>query len=1270
MNRTIRTALVLAFLACASSLLTITASAQSVYGSLFGTVSDKSGAVIPNATVTVTDEAKGTVVTVTSNGSGDYSVPHLIPDVYDLRVVAKGFKPFETKGISVLADTAPRVDPTMDVGSDTGTTVEVSAESVPLLKTEKADVATVFDQQQVSSLPVADQNFTSLQLLLPGAQLLGWSHAADENPQGSKQIQVNGQAFGGTAFELDGTDNQDPILGIIVINPATDAVTETKITTQNYDAELGKAVSAVVTAQTRSGTNQFHGSVYDWRTGNANLARDPYTQPAGHNAIPPGLKNRGGGSIGGPIWRDKAFFFGNYEGQRQKVGVSNTNTVPTAQMVSTCLGQSVGPSGIPGCDFSQYAAQLAGGGQLIYNNTGNPAYDAAFAANVVPTAALSAPALNLLTILQPYAPNVNGTNVINNYAANGTGLFNSDQWTVRGDITFNEKTHLFARFSRFTDTLSGKVMFGEAGGPGFGLGSPPYGGNSNGANDSLAIGMDIAISPRVLTDFRLGYYRYNIIDTKFDQGVNFANQIGIPGLNLGDNFTSGAPGWQVNASSTGTVNGSGPTFIGGQNYSLIGGGLSINRCNCPLTEKEDQGQVVNNWTFIRGNHTFKVGVDLRDARNLRVPSDTDRAGLMTIGSQPTSNAGSLGLGWASFVLGDVGNGANNQAFGRYVGNVAAGELNAKEFQKRTFFYGQDTWRVTQHLTLNLGLRWELYFPETVNGAGHGSLLDLADGYMHVAEVGQVPSDMGWTITMWKGLQPRLGLMYQIDDKTVIRAGYGRSFDTGVFGSIFGHVATQNLPVLASQSLTAGTTTGSAFNFATGPTPYIFPSVPSSGLLPAQGYATQPKARPNPLNFPTIDAWNLSVQRAIKPTLALTVAYVGNKGTHTLGDGDSNNTNPNEAGLVLPGQYSVTGQTLSWDPAGPSGYDSNGNPIPLPANTSGVSSGTLLQRYYGGSLAACRDPNYISVTQLMAPKLAGGYGLTNLQPGMCGWSNSISNYGDNQNTEFNALQVTLSQASYKGLAGSINYQWASAWDDLTGYWTWSQVYPHQRDSNVRPNQMTAYGSYDLPFGKGKQFANSVNHATDLIIGGWQWAFTFNWAAGLPWSVSYGSFGGSGLATQDCFHNVGGTAAPCRPNATGRMPVSLTSNVYSASPSFPGSGTISRNFFNSQPTSGGIFSWPGLGVIGNAGANTYRGPTFFSSDMAITKSFTIWESVVGKFRVDAFNVFNHINAGNPGNTNIFQNAAGAPSGNITSEANGCVPGGNCGPRQLEFSARIQF
>lgn len=1246
MNKMIRTALVLALCACASVVLLAPARAQSVYGSIFGTVTDKSGAAIPGATITVTDVSKGTVVTVTSNGTGDYSVPHLIPDVYNLKVTAKGFQTFETQGIQVEADTAPRIDPTMSVGS-AETTVQVNADQEPELKTDRADVSTVFDQQQISSLPIGDQNFTNLQLLLPGAQKLGWSHAADENPQASQQIQVDGQAFGGTAFELDGVDNQDPILGIIVINPATDAVTETKITTQNFDAELGKAVSAVVTAQTRSGTNSFHGDVYDWRTGNANLARDPYSEPPGPNAIPPGLKNRFGGTIGGPIKRDKAFFFFNYEGQRQKVGVSNTDTVPTTQLISSCLGQTMGPIADPsapqiaGCDFSQYAVVGAGttGGtpnQLIYNNTGNPAYNSAFAENVVPMSLVSPQAQNLLKIMQPYAPNAGGTtgasSLNNNYTETGTGLFNSNQWTERIDYTLSEKAHLFERMSRFTDILSGKVMFGQAGGPGFGLGSPPYGGNSNGANDSVAVGMDYAISPKLLTDFRLGYYRYNIIDTKYDQGVDFATQLGIPGINLGDYFSSGAPGFEVN--STGST-------------SLIGGGLGINRCNCPLTEREDQFQIVNNWTKIMGNHSFKVGVDLRYARNLRVPSDTDRAGQMNFGNGPTTNNGSLGLGWASFALGDV------TYFGRYVGNSAYDEQNAKEFQKRTFFYAQDTWRATPKLTLNLGLRYELYFPEAVNGAGHGSLMNLTDGYMHVAGIGGIPSDMGWGISYSKQFDPRIGAAYQFDPKTVIRAGYGRSFDTGVFGSIFGHVVTQNLPVLADQNINAPSTTGAAFNLSNGPAPNVFPTVPQNGLLPAEGYAVSPKTRPNPLRFPTIDAWNLAVQHALTPSLALTVAYVGNKGTHTLGDGDGNNTNPNEAALVLPGSYSETGQTLNWDPNGP------GKPLPA-GYTGGVSNGQLLQRYYGGSLPACKDPNYISISGLQAVD-----GDTSLQPGMCGWTNGIADYSDDLNTEFDALQVTLAQQMWKGLAATVNYQWASAFDEQTGYATWSHAAVHARDSNVRKQQLVGYGSYDLPFGKGKEYGANANKATDLLIGGYQLSTTLNWASGLPWSVGYDQFNVSGVGNpEDCNHNVGGTSAPCRPNATGHMATKLTKFD-------PVSQT--RSFFNAQPRTGGVFSFPGLDVIGNAGANTYWGPSFFSEDAAISKTFNIWENVTTVFRMDAFNVFNHITAGNPNNGDVFVStgtATGQAANNINGEAAGCFPGGDCGPRQLEFSLRVQF
>ncbi len=1241
MNKKIRAALALAF-ACASLVLLTPVKAQSIYGSIFGTVSDSTGAAVPGAIVTVTDEAKGTVFTVTSNGSGDYSVPHLIPDVYDLKVEAKGFKAFETKGIQVEADTAPRIDPTMTVGGSTET-VTVNADQEPELKTDKADVATVFDQQQMAALPISDQNFTNIQLMLPGAQKLGWSHAADENPQASQQIQVDGQAFGGTAFELDGTDNQDPILGIIVINPPTDAVTETKITTQNFDAELGKAVSAVVTAQTRSGTNGFHGDIYDWRTGNANIARDPYSQAPdsytkahGLNAsIPPGLKNRFGGSIGGPIKKDKAFFFFNYEGQRQKVGTSNTDTVPTTQMINTCLGTTVGPEGIPGCDFSDYAATYASlgkltGTQLIYNNTGNAAYNAAFAKNVVPSALVSPQAQALLKIMQPYTPNVATTGLLaieNNYAASGTGLFNSNGWTERVDYTLSDKAHIFERMSRFTDTLTGKVMFGAAGGPGFGLGSPPYGGNSTGANDSVATGMDYALSSKLLTDFRLGYYRYNIIDTKYDQGVQFATQLGIPGENLGDNFTSGAPGFEISAPFGGAT-------------SLIGGGLGINRCNCPLTEKEDQFQIVNNWTKIMGNHSLKVGVDLRYARNLRVPSDTDRAGQNNFATGQTSDSGSNGLGWASFAEGNV------NEYGRYVGNAAYDETNAKEFQKRTFFYGQDTWRVTPALTLNLGLRYELYFPEKVNGAGRGSLMNIKDGYMHVAGIGGIPSDMGWTLSYGKQFDPRIGLSYQADPKTVIRAGYGRSFDTGVFGSIFGHVVTQNLPVLANQQIPSPSTTTAAFNLAKGPAPNVFPSIPANGLLPAQGYSVSPKARPNPLRFPTIDAWNLSLQHALTPTLAVTIAYVATKGTHTLGDGDNNNTNPNEAALVLPGQYSETGQTLNWAPS-----DEGGLGKPLPAGYSGpVSNGQLLSRYYGGSLPACKDANYISLSGLQA---ADG-GDTSLKAGMCGWTNGITNYSEDLNTEYDALQITLAQSMWKGLAFNMNYQWASAFDEQGGYSTWSKAAVHGRDGNVRDQQFVLYGSYDLPFGKGKQFLSGANHATDLLIGGYQISTVLNWSGGLPYTLGYSNFGGN----QDCNHNVGGTSAPCRPNASGRLKTSLTG--YQAS----GTGVGSRNFWTPQPTSGGIFSFPGLDKIGNGGLNNYMGPGFFSDDSAISKTFSIWESVNAMFRMDAFNVLNRINPGNPGNSDIFGN------GPINGEAAGCFPNGDCGPRQLEFSARIQF
>jgi outer membrane receptor protein involved in Fe transport len=1169
---------------------------QAVYGSIYGTVTDASGALVPNATVTVTDEAKGTSVTLQSNDSGEFKADHLIPDLYDVKVAATGFEGFLQKGIQLFADTSVKVEAILKAGAS-DQTVEVTADSVPQLKTDRADVATIFGAKEVVDLPVPARNFTALQLLLPGAQQLGWSHAASEDPQGSLQIMVDGQAFAGVAYGLDGTDNQDPILGIIVINPNLDSLSETKVTTQNYDAEFGKAVSSVVTAQTKSGSNKFHGSAFDYRISAANLARDPYTQSP-TALFPQALKSQFGGSIGGPILKDKIFFFGDYQGVRQKVGKSNLQTVPSALLVATCLGQQVGPSGIPGCDFSQYAGITPAGTGIIYQANGVP-----YPGNTIPASQVSPQAKAFFALLQPYAPNNFSDNAYpglrNNYSAGGTGLFNSNQWDVRGDYQATQRIHVFGRFSRFTDTLTGLTLFGSAGGSGFGIGG--FGGTSVGANDSVALGTDIAINAKLVTDVRLGYFRYNIGTVKYSQN-NLATQLGIPGLNTGAFGTSGPPGFNL------TEVGAQGAPANGQNAgSQYGAGLNINRCNCPLIEREDQFQLVNNWTRIIGNHSVKVGADLRYARNLRVPSDANRTGVLQFGTGPTSNpnlAPQGGLGFATFALGEV------TQLDRYTSI----STNAKEFQKRDFFYAQDTWRVTPKLTVNYGLRYELYFPETINGPSNGALMNVDTGYLYVASIGTIPSNMGW-IKPHNAYNPRVGIAYQVAPPTVIRAGYGRSFDIGVFGSIFGHASTQNLPILSKQQITTTTgITGFAFTLANGPPAQAPTAVPANGLLPNPGYAVNSGARPNPLRLPTLDAWNLSLQESLTPTLSLTMAYVGNKGTHTLADTSGNNTNPNEAAIFLPAQYSLTGQALHYDPTVKSGIAANG----------GTANQTFLRRYYGGTLPACADPAYATPV--------------GVAKGQCGWSNDITYFGDNMDSHFNALQVTLAKVFTHGYSVTANYAWQRGTSWQSGFYTWNPRAAKGRDSNIRQQQIIIYGLAELPFGRNKLVLSNANAVVNQIVGGWQISPVINYSSGLPFSLSYSSCNASIPGDAPCL--VNGQPSRFQPHVTG----------------FPGNGL---SYYDPQ-TLGSVFTATGLDQIGTIGRNSVFGPHFFNTDISVQKNFPIKERVALQFRMDAFNAFNHINFGLPGG-NIEQ------SGSITA---GPGVDGTANPRQLQFVVRVQF
>ncbi len=409
--------------------LSVSSRAQAVYGSIFGTVTDPQGARVVGAVVTVTDLTKNVTTTAQTNESGNYTVTHLIPGRYSLKVEHQGYK-IIIQEVEVRADVAARTDFSLGIETLTGQVTVTAETQRGSLKTDRADVSTTFETKQITDLPILDRNFTKFILLTPGTQQNQWQHAASENPQGSTQITVNGQHFSGTGYQLDGTENRDPILGIIVINPTLESVAEAKITTQNYDAEFGMAIAGVVTAQTKSGTNELHGSAFLFRRNDLTSARNPFTQsfrnPVTGKFIPDTLWNQFGGSLGGPIRKNKNFIFGDYQGTRRKNGGSVRTTVPTA----------LARSG----DLSEYPSQI------FDPQTGDPLTGVGrtpFAGNRIPQDRLSPQVLNLLKLIP--LPNLPGTDF--NFTASGTEAFDSDQFNVRDDHYWSENLHLFGRYS-------------------------------------------------------------------------------------------------------------------------------------------------------------------------------------------------------------------------------------------------------------------------------------------------------------------------------------------------------------------------------------------------------------------------------------------------------------------------------------------------------------------------------------------------------------------------------------------------------------------------------------------------------------------------------------------------------------------------------------------------------------------------------------------------------------------------------------------------------
>ncbi|MEJ7608083.1 MAG: carboxypeptidase-like regulatory domain-containing protein, partial [Bryobacteraceae bacterium] len=463
-------------------------------------------AVVTGAKVSVLSQERGVTYNAVTNESGNYFITQLSVGGYKVEFEAPGFQRLIQSDVRVALGTSTRVDAQLSVGQVTEQ-VNVTGAAPPLV-TDRAEVSTALTTKEVRDLPTLNRNITSLQLLIPGSQRVLGQHASSENPQGGIQINNNGQTFGSTNFMIDGTDNNDPVLGIVIVNPSIDSVKEIKYTGGNFDASsLKPGVGDQV--ETKSGTNELHGSLFHFLQNNVMNARNPFSEPFG----PPPLKwNQFGGSLGGPVLKNTLFVFGDYQGTRRRTGASVLTTVPTAAVRNG--------------DFSAFAEPIFD--PLSGNADGRGRSQ--FAGNRIPADRISSQARALINLLP--LPNAGAPGAINNnFTAQDTDRYDADQFDVRVDHHVNNSFRYFSRYSFADFRRVAPAAFGrDVGGPG--LSGLLFSGQAPARNQNAVGGFNYVLNPTLLTDVRFGYTKYKVNVLPLDFGRNTAQEAGIPNVNL------------------------------------------------------------------------------------------------------------------------------------------------------------------------------------------------------------------------------------------------------------------------------------------------------------------------------------------------------------------------------------------------------------------------------------------------------------------------------------------------------------------------------------------------------------------------------------------------------------------------------------------------------------------------------------------------------------------------------------------------------------------
>jgi len=750
------------------------ASAQVLYGSIVGTVTDQAGAMVPKAAITVRNTATGLSRQVNADEAGYYSITSLPEGTYDLSVTAPGFKVLTQKNLNVLINTVTRADLSLEVGALTeSVTVEASA---VLLQTNKTDVNVNLQAKEIENLPLSGyRNFQSLVNLVPGATPVRFQNAVIDTPQRDFTTNVNGQDRGDNNTRVDGAPN---ILVTMphhmVYVPPVESIEEVNISTNDFDAEQGMTGGAAVTVTTKSGTNQFHGSAFGYHMDNALRAFTWDENRVGTIRKPKSIRNIDGGSIGGPIKKETLFFFADWEGTFERVGRTGLFSVPTADfragdfsrklgspvfnaaanpiMVSTTEGAITQLR--QGMIFDPFTGNTDGTGRSVFSSNGR--------INVIPSSRLNGPMMKMLALV----PNPNLAGDINNFFNAGTQRLNRNNLDAKVNWNRGRKQQLWFKYSVMDALVHGDYGLGAAGGSCLCDGGV---GDGHTLVQTAGIGQTYTVSPNVLVDANLGWTRFGQNVKPPDLGTNFGSQVlGLPGTNGPDPRESGLP-----------------YFTLGSDYSGLGNTESWN----PLWRNDQSYTFNTNVSWMKGSHEIRYGFDfLHHLMNHWQPElGAGPRGEFDFGNSITSlntsalaAAGGFQGGTPSF-----DNGWNALAgflLGTPTGSAKSSQFIKMDSLENVFgLYVRDRWRATPKLTLNLGLRWELY-PTRTRSAGLGiESYDPKTNEVLVGGRGGIPQDNGVGYSK-KLFAPRVGFAYQLGNSSVIRSGYGITYHSHPWGS--------------------------------------------------------------------------------------------------------------------------------------------------------------------------------------------------------------------------------------------------------------------------------------------------------------------------------------------------------------------------------------------------------------------------------------------------------------------------------------------------------